>query len=134
AGRPRRGQADGQDHRGGRRRVGLPREEPAHAAAAAERLRGQAMTIQFGYCTNVHAGPDLEQTRANLQRYALAVKQRVRPNEPMGVGLWLAASAARKLVGERRVTEFADWLAEVGLVLFTFNGFPFGDFHQAVVK
>jgi hypothetical protein len=92
------------------------------------------MAMQFGYCTNVHAGTDLEQTRANLERYALAVKRRFSPEAPMGIGLWLAASAARKLAVERRVGEFAAWLAEVGLVPFTLNGFPFGDFHQPVVK
>jgi hypothetical protein len=90
--------------------------------------------MQIGYCTNVHAGPDLAQTRQNLERYALAVKRRYSPAAPMGVGLWLAASAARQLLRERRVREFADWLAEVGLVPFTLNGFPYGDFHQAVVK
>src|SRR4051794_33657035 len=91
------------------------------------------MTIQIGYCTNVHAGPDLAQTGENLERYALAVRRRHSPDAPMGVGLWLAASAARQL-RERRVQDFAAWLAEVGLVPFTLNGFPFGDFHQAVVK
>lgn len=92
------------------------------------------MTLQTGYCTNVHAGPDLAQTGANLERFALAVKRRYSPDAPMGVGLWLAASAARQLLRERRVTEFAAWLAEVGLVPFTLNGFPYGDFHQTVVK
>lgn len=90
--------------------------------------------IQTGYCTNVHAGADLEQTRANLQRYALAVKKQVRPRQPMGVGLWLSASAASKLIEERQIEDFAGWLAEVGLVPFTLNGFPFGDFHRDVVK
>jgi hypothetical protein len=92
------------------------------------------MTIPLGYCTNVHAGADLGQTRANLQRYALAVKKRVSPGAPMGVGLWLSARSARQLVQERRVEEWADWLAEVGLVPYTFNGFPHGDFHEPVVK
>jgi hypothetical protein len=92
------------------------------------------MPLHCGYCTNVHAGANLEQTRANLERYALAVKRRFSPDAPMGVGLWLAASAARKLVAERRVGEFAAWLAEVGLLPFTLNGFPFGDFHLPVVK
>src|SRR5262249_55954653 len=92
------------------------------------------MTMHFGYCTNVHAGADLEQTQANLERYARAIKRRVSPNARMGVGLWLAASAARKLVGEGQLGAFAAWLAEAGLVPFTLNGFPFGDFHQAVVK
>src|SRR4051794_8818385 len=91
-------------------------------------------TVQVGYCTNVHAGAGLDQTRANLERYALAVKRLASPDRPMGVGLWLSAPAARQLLEERRVGEFAAWLREVGLVPFTLNGFPFGDFHQPVVK
>jgi hypothetical protein len=89
---------------------------------------------QIGYCTNVHAGADLDSTRANLQRHALAVKRLYSPGSPMGVGLWLSASAARRLLAEGRLGEWAAWLREVGLVPFTLNGFPFGDFHQPVVK
>jgi hypothetical protein len=92
------------------------------------------MTIQIGYCTNVHAGADLAQTRANLQRYACAVKQRFRPDAPMGLGLWLSASAARAMIEQEAVHEWRAWLADVGLVPFTLNGFPYGDFHQRVVK
>lgn len=88
----------------------------------------------IGYCTNVHAGADLATSRANLQKYALAVKQRVSPNRVMGVGLWLSANAALKLEAGVSVQEFAAWLDEAGLVPFTFNGFPYGDFHQKVVK
>lgn len=90
--------------------------------------------LEIGYCTNVHAGPTLAQTKANLERYALAVKRRVRPEQPMGVGLWLAAEAASQLLARGEGPEFAAWLAEVGLAPFTFNGFPYGDFHQAEVK
>src|SRR5579871_6065098 len=89
---------------------------------------------KIGYCTNVHAGTDLASARANLERYALAVKAKVSPNEAMGVGLWLSATAAHGLIRERRVDHFAAWLCEVGLVPYTFNGFPQGDFHQEVVK
>src|SRR5690606_33163965 len=32
------------------------------------------------------------------------------------------------------VPEFAAWLGENGLLPFTLNGFPYGDFHQPVVK
>src|SRR5262249_24096139 len=89
---------------------------------------------QTGYCTNVHAGADLDTTRANLETYALAVKARVSPRFPMGVGLWLSASAAENLLRERKVEQFRDWLREVGVVPYTFNGFPHGDFHQPIVK
>jgi hypothetical protein len=89
---------------------------------------------QIGYCTNVHAGADLAQTRANLERYAVAVKRQVSPGEQMGVGLWLSAAAAKALHADGQAREFGDWLRGVGLVPFTFNGFPYGDFHQEVVK
>jgi sugar phosphate isomerase/epimerase len=90
--------------------------------------------LEIGYCTNVHAGPSLPQMKANLERYALRVKNQVRPDAPMGVGLWLAAEGAQQLLASGEVAEFAAWLAGVGLVPFTFNGFPYGDFHQAEVK
>jgi hypothetical protein len=92
------------------------------------------MNIQSGYCTNVHAGADLAQTRANLQRYAVAVKERFSPDAAIGIGLWLSASSARELLRSQGLPAFADWLGEQGLVPFTLNGFPFGDFHQQVVK
>jgi hypothetical protein len=87
-----------------------------------------------GYCTNVHAGADFESAQANLERFALAVKAKVSPDSPMGVGLWLSATAAERLLLERRVERFGAWLRDVGLVPYTFNGFPQGDFHEEVVK
>jgi len=90
--------------------------------------------LQIGYCTNVHAGSDLLATRANLEKYALAVKRQVSSSEPMGIGLWLSAEAAQDLLEHDLLEAFAQWLAEVGLVPFTLNGFPYGDFHEEVVK
>lgn len=88
----------------------------------------------LGYCTNVHAGADLAQMRANLERYALPVKRAVSPHAPMGVGLWFSARAARELIESQRVAELRDWLGEHGLLAYTLNGFPHGDFHEPVVK
>jgi hypothetical protein len=90
--------------------------------------------FSFGYCTNVHAGSTLDETRANLEKHALAVKERFSPSRPMGVGLWLSAAAAAELVASRGAEGFGQWLQERGLVPYTLNGFPFGDFHQPVVK
>lgn len=92
------------------------------------------MDYPLAYCTNVHAGADLARTFTNLERYALAVKARFAPDQPMGVGLWLAASAARDLRDATRRADFARWIAQRGLVPFTLNGFPYGDFHETVVK
>ena len=92
------------------------------------------MIPQIGYCTNVHAGADLAATRRNLEQHALGVKAEFQPNDTMGIGLWLAAPAARRLLQGDQLQEFAHWLGEVGLLPFTLNGFPYGDFHQPVVK
>ena len=89
---------------------------------------------RLGYCTNVHAGATYDQTLANLQRHAVAVKQRVSPDAPMGLGLWLSAQAARQVTAAGRVAELRDWLHDRGLFVFTLNGFPYGDFHDDIVK
>src|SRR5438309_1043548 len=90
--------------------------------------------FKFGYCTNVHAGATLDEMRANLDKYAVAVKERYSPDRPMGIGLWLSANAAAELLAKKAEGEFGEWLAERGLVPYTFNGFPYGDFHQQVVR
>ncbi|MFT5523393.1 MAG: hypothetical protein ACI9G1_005770 [Pirellulaceae bacterium] len=89
---------------------------------------------QTGYCTNVHAGADLQATRANLQQHALSVRDQFAGSEAMGVGLWLSAAAANSLVDDQGIDEFRQWLETERLVPFTMNGFPYGDFHQPVVK
>lgn len=89
---------------------------------------------QIGYCTNVHAGADLDATRENLAEHALAVKRSVSPDSPFGVGLWLSSEAVGELLARQKVADFAVWLADVGLVPFTLNGFPYCDFHQEAVK
>ena len=88
---------------------------------------------QVGYCTNVHAGVSLEEVKANLKRYACEVKKTVSPAEAMPVGLWLANETIATMAATD-AAQFRVWLDQQGLLAFTFNGFPFGDFHQPVVK
>lgn len=90
--------------------------------------------IDFGYCCNVHAGTTLDEVKTNLDRYATEVKRQFSPNAPMRIGLWLSQSTMGDLSVQAQIEAFGDWLFERGLVPFTFNGFPFGDFHQDVVK
>ncbi|VTS06112.1 metabolite traffic protein EboE [Tuwongella immobilis] len=92
------------------------------------------MSFATGYCTNVHAGANLAQARANLAKHATAVRRSFAPDQTIGVGLWLSASAARELRHGGGGPEWRDWLASEGLVPFTFNGFPYGDFHDSVVQ
>ncbi len=88
----------------------------------------------FGYCTNVHAGTSLDEAKANLLKYAVAVRDQVTPAGRLPIGLWLADKAAMSLIELGQVREFGSWLSEQRLVPYTMNGFPQGDFHQPVVK
>ena len=93
--------------------------------------------FRIAYCTNVHAGKNLVETRKNLSEYAVSVKRDFCAADEMGIGLWLSAKAAEELCqdsSEAKQDEFSQFLSENGLDPFTFNGFPFGDFHQNVVK
>lgn len=88
----------------------------------------------LGYCTNVHGGETFGEVTDNLRRYTCALKNRVCPGEMMGVGLWLSARAASEILEGDRVEGFREELGELGLLPFTLNGFPYGDFHRDVVK
>jgi len=87
-----------------------------------------------GYCTNVHAGEDLDRYLSSLEKYSLDVKARISDEQPLAVGLWLSARTARQMLAEDRLGEFRDFLEWYGLTAFTMNGFPYGDFHGRTVK
>jgi len=84
------------------------------------------------YCTNIHAGESWAEVRANLETHVVAVKARVCPDAPFGVGLRLSARAARELAPE--IDAVRRWLDNAGLYVFTINGFPYGAFHGVPVK
>ncbi len=88
----------------------------------------------ISYCTNVHAGTTLAQCMANLDTHAVAIKAHVAPADMLGVGLWLAADAAREAAAGDGAKKLRDFLDARGLAARTFNGFPFGNFHAPTVK
>ena len=90
--------------------------------------------MQIGYCGNVHPGRTIEEVKQNLTLHSLEVKRQFSPDQPMGIGLWLSETASQELDDQDELCRFRDWLTGNGLVPFTLNGFPFGDFHQEVVK
>ena len=90
--------------------------------------------MQIGYCANVHSGQNLAEVKHNLTEVAFKVKEQFSPNEALGIGLWFSATCAREFDDRTTLLNFRDWLQEVGLVPYTLNGFPFGDFHQDIVK
>lgn len=88
----------------------------------------------LGYCTNIHAGETWSEIRRNLERYVPEVKRRVCADAPFGVGLRLSAVAAESLSSPDALADFAGFLREQGLYVFTINGFPYGPFHGTRVK
>jgi sugar phosphate isomerase/epimerase len=90
--------------------------------------------LHLGYCTNIHQGETWDEVFANLGSHARAVKARVAPDRPFGVGLRLSAAAARRLAEPGVLEPFREWLAANGLYVFTINGFPYGAFSGGSVK
>ncbi len=95
----------------------------------------------LGYCTNVHAGVTLREIKQNLEQHAVRVREQLvqagtlRTSDKLGVGLWIPHPAALELDDTPdAVARFADWLDERALVPYTFNGFPYDNFHMPVVK
>src|SRR5262249_30312778 len=75
-----------------------------------------------------------DETFANVDTHVRAVKARVAPDRPFGVGLRLSAAAARGLSDHAVLDDFRRYLAANGLYVFTINGFPYGAFSGGTVK
>nr|ACM89415.1 scytonemin-related hypothetical protein [Chlorogloeopsis sp. Cgs-089] len=86
------------------------------------------------YCTNIHPGESWQEVFANLEKYIPDLKSRLSPTAPFGIGLRLADIAAKQILESNNLAQFKDWLTQEDLYVFTLNGFPYGGFHQQVVK
>ncbi len=88
----------------------------------------------LAYCSNVHPGEQLDEVLDNIDAKFTAVKKK-RGLTAMASGLWLSAKAADSLVKSTdEMARFKLSLASNGVLLTSLNGFPFGNFHQRVVK
>ncbi len=90
--------------------------------------------LHLAYCTNIHRGESWAETFDSLKTCTLAVRQRVCPSQPYGIGLRLSSRAAQELSDRDRLLEFQRWLGHNQCYVFTINGFPFGQFHGTRVK
>ena len=91
-------------------------------------------TVHLAYCTNVHAGDTVEDVLAHLDRFCLPVRRHL-GSDLLGVGLWLAAPAARALAADpAHVDRLRSALAGRGLETVTLNAFPYRGFQEPVVK
>ncbi|WP_152191585.1 metabolite traffic protein EboE [Georgenia satyanarayanai] len=99
------------------------------------RLRHRDGTVvHLAYCSNVHPAEDLAGIHEQLRRFAGPVRARLGV-ERLGLGLWLPAAAAGRLAAEpAELDELRRVLDEQGLEVVTLNAFPYGGFHDPVVK
>ena len=87
----------------------------------------------LSYCSNIHSGESWNEIFNNLEKYTLTIKNQL-TNEPFGIGLRLSNRAANELLNTKTLSIFKKWLNDHNCYVFTLNGFPYGNFHQDVVK
>jgi sugar phosphate isomerase/epimerase len=90
--------------------------------------------LQLTYCTNIHAANGWPAIDATLRRVAPALKARLSPDAPFGLGLRLGARDARELLQDGHLERFRSFLEAEGLYVAILNGFPYGPFHGEPVK
>ena len=86
------------------------------------------------YCTNIHAGESWTDHFQSLKINFPLIRKQVAGTESMGIGLRLSNRASIDLLDDQNLDEFKVWLKENNAYVFTMNGFPYGDFHHAIVK
>jgi sugar phosphate isomerase/epimerase len=90
--------------------------------------------LHLTYCTNIHPAVGWEAVLDSLRAHAPALKARLSPDAPFGIGLRLSGAESAELLEGDRLAEFRAWLDREGLYVFTINGFPHGTFHGRPVK
>jgi hypothetical protein len=95
---------------------------------------GPEAFFHLTYCTKIHPGHGWDELMANLRRYIPALKAKLAPDQPFGLGLRLSAAESVELLGGDRLAEFQDFLNRNDLYVFTLNGFPYGDLTGPTVK
>jgi hypothetical protein len=95
------------------------------------------METKYGlvsYCSNIHPGEIWHEHFLELQKNVPLVKAQVSPHEKMGLGLRFANQASLDLQNPLEFETLKNWLNQENLYVFTLNGFPYGGFHNTVVK
>jgi sugar phosphate isomerase/epimerase len=97
-------------------------------------------SLPLGYCANVHPGPGLARLLDGVMATAPVVAASLREDgslgerDPFPIGLWLSDEASRELAQPGEAEGLRDRLRRRGIVVGGLNGFPFGDFHDRIVK
>lgn len=95
---------------------------------------GAGRSVHLTYCSSVHPANGWPEVFSNLKQYAPALKSRLSPNAPFGLGLRLSSRESEMLLAGSEIDRFQEFLNQNGLYLFTLHGFPFGAFHRQRIK
>lgn len=87
-----------------------------------------------GYCGNVHPAGSLDDLLKNIRQDVADVRRRFCPHENLPFGFWASRSTLDQLLQPGQVDRLGEAFDSVGVIPFTINGFPYGDFHEPVVK
>lgn len=86
------------------------------------------------YCSNIHPGEKWADHFRSLRDNIPYIRQQLAPGQPFGLGLRVANEASIELSKPEVLQEFQNWLKEQNVYVFVINGFPYGGFHNTVVK
>lgn len=86
------------------------------------------------YCSNIHPGEKWDDHFETLKANLPYIKAELSPDQPFGLGLRIANEASVELMKPEKLAAFKNWLTEQDIYVFVINGFPYGGFHNTVVK
>ena len=86
------------------------------------------------YCSNIHPGEKWADHFQSLRDNIPYIRQQLAPGQSFGLGLRVANEASIELSKPEVLQEFKNWLQEQDVYVFVINGFPYGGFHNTVVK
>jgi sugar phosphate isomerase/epimerase len=89
----------------------------------------------LGYCANVHPGESLADVLRAVGSFGRGVRAALEVPE-LSLGLWLSRRSLDELLarGGHGVHALRASLRDAGVCVVTLNGFPYGNFHERVVK
>lgn len=86
------------------------------------------------YCSNIHPGEKWADHFQALRDNLPFIRQQLAPGQPFGLGLRVANEASLELSKPEVIGAFRQWLDDNDIYVFVINGFPYGGFHNTVVK
>jgi sugar phosphate isomerase/epimerase len=95
---------------------------------------GKDGLFHLAYCTKIHPCHGWEELFASIQAYVPALKARLAPARPFGLGLRLSAAESLELLAHDHLDRLREFLSQNDVYVFTVNGFPYGPFRGPSVK